>query len=69
MRSLKKLFAPICAAAMWTVGVLAAPDLKIGDPAPSFALQGSDGRIHTLGEYKGKQTIVIAWFAKAFTGG
>lgn len=43
-------------------------DLKVGDPAPAFALPGSDGRTHTLSEYKGK-TVVLAWFPKAFTGG
>ena len=44
------------------------PTLKAGDKAPEFALQGSDGKIHRLSDYKGK-TVVLAWFAKAFTGG
>ena len=43
-------------------------DLKVGDMAPAFALPGSDGKTHTLSEYKGK-TVVLAWFPKAFTGG
>jgi cytochrome oxidase Cu insertion factor (SCO1/SenC/PrrC family) len=43
-------------------------DLKVGDKAPDFALQGSDGKVHTLSDYKGK-TVVLAWFPKAFTGG
>jgi cytochrome oxidase Cu insertion factor (SCO1/SenC/PrrC family) len=42
--------------------------LKVGDMAPPFALQGSDGKIHKLADYKGK-TVVLAWFVKAFTGG
>lgn len=42
--------------------------LKIGDKAPEFALQGSDGKVHKLSDYKGK-TVVLAWFPKAFTGG
>ena len=42
--------------------------LKVGDVAPPFALQGSDGKIHRLADYKGK-TVVLAWFPKAFTGG
>jgi hypothetical protein len=42
--------------------------LKVGDKAPDFALQGSDGKVHKLGDYKGK-TVVLAWFPKAFTGG
>jgi cytochrome oxidase Cu insertion factor (SCO1/SenC/PrrC family) len=44
------------------------PTLKVGDKAPEFALQGSDGKVHKLSDYKGK-TVVLAWFPKAFTGG
>jgi hypothetical protein len=44
------------------------PTLKAGDVAPPFALQGSDGKVHRLSDYKGK-TVIIAWFPKAFTGG
>ncbi len=43
-------------------------ELKAGDKAPAFALQGSDGKVHKLSDYKGK-TVVLAWFPKAFTGG
>ena len=43
-------------------------ELKVGDMAPAFQLPGSDGKTHTLSEYKGK-TVVLAWFPKAFTGG
>ena len=43
-------------------------DLKIGDPAPAFALPGSDGKVYKLSDYKGK-VVVLAWFPKAFTGG
>ena len=43
-------------------------ELKVGDTAPPFALQGSDGKVHKLSDYKGK-TVVLAWFPKAFTGG
>ena len=44
-------------------------ELKVGDEAPNFSLRGSDGRPHTLAEYKGKKAVVVAWFPKAFTGG
>jgi peroxiredoxin Q/BCP len=44
-------------------------ELKVGDKAPDFSLPGSDGKTHTLAEYKGKQAVVLAWFPKAFTGG
>ena len=43
-------------------------DLKVGDLAPPFSLPGSDGKTHSLSDYKGK-TVVLAWFPKAFTGG
>jgi cytochrome oxidase Cu insertion factor (SCO1/SenC/PrrC family) len=46
----------------------AASTVKVGDQAPAFALQGSDGKVHRLSDYKGK-TVVLAWFPKAFTGG
>ena len=46
-----------------------AAELKPGDPAPDFSLEGSDGRTHRLADYKGRQAIVLAWFPKAFTSG
>jgi peroxiredoxin len=42
--------------------------LQPGDPAPDFALMGSDGRSYRLKELAGRP-VVIAWFPKAFTGG
>lgn len=52
----------------WTVPVQAG-DLQVGDPAPDFALQASDGKTYSLSDYKGKQAVVIAWFPKAYTSG
>jgi peroxiredoxin Q/BCP len=43
-------------------------ELKPGDKAPDFKLQGSDGKTYSLADLKGK-TVVLAWFPKAFTGG
>jgi hypothetical protein len=45
----------------------AAVELKVGDPAPPFSLPGSDGKTYTLADYKGRQAVVLAWFAKAFS--
>ena len=50
-------------------GSAGAAELKPGDEAPSFSLPGSDGKTHSLKDYKGKQVVVLAWFPKAFTGG
>ena len=44
-------------------------ELKVGDPAPAFSLQGSDGKTYKLADFKGKSAVVLAWFPKAFTGG
>lgn len=46
-----------------------AAELKSGDEAPAFSLQGSDGKTYALDDFKGKKAVVIAWFPKAFTGG
>ena len=48
-------------------GALAAPG--VGDAAPDFSLMGSDGRLHSLSEYRGRKGVVLAWFPKAFTPG
>ena len=44
-------------------------ELKVGDMAPDFSLQGTDGKTHKLSDYRGKQAVVIAWFPRAFTQG
>ena len=64
--------------ALFAVGLVAAlsigasaqgTELKVGDPAPNFKLQASDGKTYQLSDYKGKQAVVIAWFPRAFTQG
>lgn len=44
-------------------------ELKVGDMAPEFSLKGTDGKTHTLSDYRGKKAVVVAWFPKAFTQG
>ena len=46
-----------------------APELKVGDQAPDFSLQASDGKTYKLSDYRGKKAVVVAWFPKAFTSG
>ena len=43
--------------------------LEVGQPAPAFSLQGSDGKTYALADFVGKRGFVLAWFPKAFTGG
>ena len=43
--------------------------LDVGDDAPDFSLQASDGKTYSLDQFKGKQAIVIAWYPMAFTRG
>ena len=42
---------------------VAAPALAadVGQPAPDFALQDLDGKVHKLSDYRGK-TVVLEWF-------
>jgi peroxiredoxin Q/BCP len=51
-------------------GQPAAPvELKVGDKAPNFKLQGTDGKTHSLADYAGKKVVAVAWFPAAFTQG
>jgi peroxiredoxin Q/BCP len=57
-------------AAALAVGLQAqATELKVGDTAPDFSMQASDGKTYKLSEFKGKKAVVVAWFPKAFTQG
>lgn len=68
---MRALFAMGLLAALST-GVMAqapAAQLKVGDPAPNFKLQATDGKTYQLSDFKGKKAVVVAWFPKAFTQG
>ena len=65
--------------ALFTMGLMAAlsiplmaqapaTELKVGDPAPNFKLQATDGKTYQLSDFKGK-TVVLAFFYKARTKG
>ncbi|MEH6592829.1 MAG: redoxin domain-containing protein [Halioglobus sp.] len=52
------------------IGLAAHADgLKVGDMAPTFKLEASDGNTYDLAFFKGKRAVVIAWFPKAYTSG
>jgi hypothetical protein len=49
-----------------------APKLKVGDVAPDFTLKtmNSDGlKDVSLHDYRGKKSVVLAFYVFAFTGG
>lgn len=64
-----KLALSLLVMALCIASSLAGEMLKVGDKAPDFSLQGSDGKTHKLSDSLGKEAVVIAWFPKAFTGG
>jgi peroxiredoxin Q/BCP len=57
----------LCFSLLLSGTVLAQP--VVGEAAPDFTLQGSDGNTYSLADFKGKQAVVIAWFPRAFTSG
>jgi len=64
-----RAFLTLGLAAALAVGLAAqSGGLEVGDMAPDFDLMGTDGRTHRLSDYRG-QTVVVAWFPKAFTTG
>src|SRR5215212_10098321 len=62
------IFAAVCALGMAAVPA-GAQELKVGDMAPDFKLQATDGKTYTLSSFRGKQAVVLAWFPAAFTQG
>ena len=43
--------------------------LKVGDPAPDFALNDTEGQTVRLSDFRGKKNVVLAFYVLAFTGG
>ncbi len=68
MRTTRSILLFALGAALFATAAPAA-DLKVGDPAPGFELQGSDGKTYRLSDFKDRQAVVLAWFPKAFTSG
>ena len=62
-------FRAAIAALLLLVASSAFAELNVGDPAPDFKLMGTDGKYHSLSDYKGKKPVVIAFFPKAYTHG
>jgi peroxiredoxin len=58
------IFAALCLGALLGITVsaqnIAAAPAAIGQPAPNFTLQGSDGKTHSLADYKSKY-VILEW--------
>ncbi len=44
-------------------------NLKVGDEAPDFTLPDTSNKPVKLSDFRGKKTVVLAFFPAAFTGG
>ena len=58
-------------AGLWAQQTMQPPhtSLKVGDMAPDFTLTATTGGKVKLSDYRGKNTVVLAFFPAAFTGG
>ena len=43
--------------------------LKVGETAPDFTLTDTAGKAVKLSEFRGKKSVVLAFYVLAFTGG
>lgn len=43
--------------------------LKVGDRAPDFTLNDQNGALVKLSDFRGKKSVVLAFYIKAFTPG
>ena len=71
---IKKSFALLVALAMTILASAQTPtvpktQLKVGDPAPDFTLIDDQRKPVKLSDFKGKKTVVLAFYVLAFTGG
>ena len=63
----RAFFLSLCAAALLAQGQKT--NLKVGDTAPDFKLPSTKGGSVSLSDFRGKSSVVLAFFPAAFTGG
>ncbi|MBS1795282.1 MAG: redoxin domain-containing protein [Acidobacteria bacterium] len=61
----------LTAAGVFAQGTPQAPQtkLKVGDTAPDFTLTDTAGNKVKLSDFRGKKSVVLAFYVLAFTGG
>ena len=59
------LLAPLAAGAQ----TIAVTNLKVGEKAPNFTLISDQGNPVMLSSFRGKKTVVLAFYILAFTSG
>jgi thioredoxin-dependent peroxiredoxin len=69
MRLLNRMMASLMVLGAALAVAVPVAALEVGDAAPDFELQASDGNTYRLADFRGKQAVVVAWFPKAFTSG
>lgn len=66
---MKKSMTTLFASIALLISSAVSAELSVGDMAPNFKLEASDGKTYQLSDFKGKKAIVLAWFPRAFTSG
>jgi cytochrome oxidase Cu insertion factor (SCO1/SenC/PrrC family) len=73
MRKPLLIIAVVAALALTAFGQAApgpiATHLKVGDAAPDFTLTDTSGQTVKLSDFRGKRSVVLAFYVFAFTGG
>lgn len=70
MRFLLSCFVFVFVTCLSTPSITMAADVpKVGDKAPEFEMQGSDGKTYKAKDFVGKKAVIIAWFPRANTPG
>lgn len=72
---MKRIVFAALISALLAIGIAAqtpappATHLKAGMPAPDFTLNDTTGKPVKLSDFKGKRSVVLAFYVLAFTGG
>ena len=62
-------FKTLISAITFSLAASTATALEVGDQAPDFLLEATDGKSYSVSQFNGSEAVVIAWYPKAFTGG